>query len=246
MVAQFLKGFFSFFSSTSKINKYGLKIYLLLSALISLAIGGLVIFIGMYFVYSYSGAMVATMLPFDIESEIVNKIISFVAIAIFLFLMYFIYKYLLWILLGPILSQISQKIELKLKGIKQSGSLLNLPKEITRGIVFASQCMIKEIFYTLLLLILGLFPFIGVISMPLLFLIQAYYIGLGNFDFYAERYFTIAQTKRIGGENKWVLIGIGTAFSLFIFIPFLGLIFSPILATIAATELAINNDIKNS
>jgi CysZ protein len=244
MVGDFARGFTAFFGAITKINKYGLKTHLLISALISLLIGGLVIFAGIIFFYNYAGAIVGLILPFDIHSVVLQKIISIVFIGIFFFVLYFIYKYMLWILLGPVLGQISQKIEFQLIGKKENSSFLAIPKGITRGVIFSFQNMFKEIFYTLLLLIVSLFPFVGIISMPLLFLIQSYFIGLGNFDFYAERHFTINETKRIGKANRWIMIGIGSAFSFCILIPFFGMIFAPIFATISATELAIKRTIK--
>ena len=119
-------------------------------------------------------------------------------------------------------------------------SLIGIIRDFIRGITVASTNLVKELFFLGLLALLGLvLPIAVPLITALAFLTQAYYAGYGNLDFFLERRFTARESNRVARNNRFGLMGIGTAFLLIIMVPVIGWILGPMMATIAATEYGV-------
>ena len=72
-------------------------------------------------------------------------------------------------------------------------------------------------------------------STVLIFLVQAYYAGFGNIDFFIERRFGIRESRRFVSKNKGIAIGNGAVFLTLFLVPILGAFFAPTICTISST-----------
>lgn len=134
------------------------------------------------------------------------------------------------------MSMVSEKIELKKTGGSPAPfSLARNIKSLIRGLRIALRNISKELSLTVLILILGFVPVIGIASTVLIFLVQAYYAGFGSCDYYMERHFTVRQSVKFIRRNSGVAIANGAIFLGLLAIPIVGFFLAPILTAISAT-----------
>jgi CysZ protein len=135
------------------------------------------------------------------------------------------------------MSPLSEKIEARISNssFQQDFSLKRILHEALRGVRIALRNIVREIFYSLILLILSFVPVVGIITAPALFMVQAYYAGFGNMDYYLERHFNVQGSAAFVRRYKGLAIGNGAIFLLLLMIPILGLFVAPVLATISST-----------
>ena len=145
-------------------------------------------------------------------------------------------KYIIMIVVSPFMSPMSQKIESNhptTPSLPQTS--LGVVPGIVRGLRIASGNIIKELFFTLVLLLLGIIiPFISPVTAILIFLIQAFYAGGGNMDFTLERYYGVKESKRFIRQNRGLAIGNGIVFMALLMLG-LGFLVAPALGTLAVS-----------
>lgn len=149
-----------------------------------------------------------------------------------------LYKNIVLVVLSPILSALSERVEAEVLGVQRPYRGLDLrlaARAIARGLYVSLGMIIRELWYTFWLLLLGLIPVVGIAAAVTLFLVQAYYAGFGNMDFTLERYFGAAESRRFVKQNRSVAIVNGGIFLLLLAVPVVGIFIAPSLATIAAT-----------
>ena len=145
-------------------------------------------------------------------------------------------KYVVLILLSPVMAFLSEKTEEIINGKTYPFSMAQFLYDIWRGVQIALRNMVLEIGITILLLLAGIFfPLIGPITAPILFVVGAYYYGFSTFDYICERRkMTMKESVRYVRSIKWGVTGNGALFSIFMMIPIVGTIIGPINATVAA------------
>ena len=235
-----IDGFGEYFSVFSFITKHRLHSYFLLSGLISLVLGALIF--GLSYILSDDlGALLFKLYPFERWSDYVLKILNFTAGGMVAILGLVLYKYLLLIAVAPFMSPLSAKVEAILTGDSNEAkfSLKQTGYELVRGIRVSVRNVVREVIITLLLVILGLIPLFTVFVTPLIFLVQAYYAGFGNLDYYLERRANLKQSIAYVRRNRGMAIGNGAGFLLLLLIPVFGLFLAPVMSTVAATRSAI-------
>lgn len=146
-------------------------------------------------------------------------------------------KYVVLIVLSPLFAIISEKTDTILTGTEFKTTVKEFISDIFRGVRIA----IRNFFIEMSLIILGtilsffvplLSPFIALF----LFIVSAYYYGFSMMDYIAERRrMNIKESVRFIRQRKGMAIGNGTAYLVLAFIPFLGIIFAPIMAAVSAT-----------
>ena len=91
----------------------------------------------------------------------------------------FLYRHVLLILIGPMLSILSEKVEKIYRNDPDFSppifSLKRMFRDVKRGLFLTMRNLSREIFFILILLIVGLFPGVGLITAPLTFAVQSYY-----------------------------------------------------------------------
>ena len=200
---------------------------------------GLTLFAIMFLVvrYSYSAISDFTLGIFSIENGIVNTIADFLSGALLSVLFLIIFKHLILIFTAPLMSRLSEEIESHYSNEDYAAG--NLLTDFLRGMRIALRNIIRELFYTAIVLLLALIPLLGWISSPFLIAIQGYYAGFGNFDLWAERHFTYKGTVDYMKDHKLMLTVNGSIFLLLLSIPIVGPIIAPPFATAAATMHAM-------
>lgn len=245
MIRDFIDGFKGYIEAFHIINDFKLWRYVILSGIISLAIGATLI--GILFVSSAPiEAWITNVISWEWGKSVFVTIAFYFTKLLIIVGFFFFYKYLVLIITAPIMSPLSEAVEKNLVGYANTNTSL---KAITigfiRGIRVALRNISREIIYTILLLILSLLPIPGVrlITSPLLFLIGAYYAGFGNLDFCMERRYSVAEAARYVKSRQWYAMGNGTAFILLLSVPVFGLLLAPSLGTVAATAYYVDKEV---
>lgn len=180
--------------------------------------------------------------------EVIMGIILKLAIA---YLLFVANKYIVLILLSPLLAYASERTEEIITGRTFPFSWSQLLKDAFRGALIALRNGMIEISATLGILFLTLFvPILAPISLPLLFVISAYFYGFSMFDYVFERRrMRIHESVRAVNHHVGAVMANGMLFSGMMKLPLLGVMFAPVMAAIGAvlttvrkeTELPVND-----
>ena len=160
--------------------------------------------------------------------------------AIIILLGLILYKHIVMALSAPFMSPVSEKIEAHFHGqLHSTHRNSNFTQQLWRGIRINLRNLLKEVFFSIPILLLGLVPVVGVLSGGLLFLIQAYYAGFGNMDYTLERHFDYKESVKFVGRRKGLAIGNGIVFMLLLLIPVVGIILVLPLSVVSATKITL-------
>jgi len=211
--------------------------YVLFSGLFGLLVGvGLSLLLYIYF--DDAGNWISSAYPFEWGRDFVGTISKWLVLLIGILLLAFSFKYIILIVLSPILSYISEVIEEELTGKSSKPfSISRFGYEMSRSVRINTRNIFKELFYTAILFLISMFPLPGIrlITTTAILLIQAYYMGFGNLDFLLERHLNFRQSVAFVRNYRWMAIGNGLGFLLLFAIPVIGFILAPTLSAIGAT-----------
>ena len=235
MINDFFDGLKAYGKAFRLISKLGLWGYTFIPAIITIL---LMLGIG-YSAYGLSdnfGHLLTGWWPFEWGSAFINSIGSWIGGLFIGIIGILLLKYIVLILVAPFMSILSEKVESKLTGKKntQHFKLSKAFKDMARGLRLAIRNISRELFFTLLLILFGLVPLIGFISPILIFIVQSYYAGFGNADYTLERYFKVRQSINFARQHRGLMIGNGVVF-MGLLMTGVGFLFAPPLATVAAT-----------
>lgn len=235
-VTDMVKAYIDAFSLAST---YKLYPYLILSGLLSLAIGSL-IFGAAYGLSDNLGSIMQEWYPFDWGKEAVETIANWFSGILIALVGLFLYKYIILVVVAPLMSPLSEKLEEGMAGTSDgvAFSWARMIKEMLRGIRIGLRNIFKELLYTLGLLIISFIPGIAIISTPGIYLVQAYYAGFGNMDYFLERHYGVKDSAQFINRYRGAAAANGAIFLTLLLIPLVGLFFAPFLATIAGTKVA--------
>jgi len=223
-----------FISSVTQLKSDALK-YLLYSGLLASLVFTTIIYLTWKFA-SVAGDKIAAWIPWSWAHE--SMVFSFFIGLTVMVLVFMVMKYILLILLSPLLSIISEKAEKQMTGLV-GGAGFSFARSASRSVRINLRNLVKESVFTVLLLVVGLVPGINLIVLPLIFIVQAYFTGFGIMDFYLERHFTFRQTIPMVYNNKWAAITLGMIFMTLFFIPVVGVIVGPYFTTVTGTRYFI-------
>ena len=235
MFTGFVNGLLSYVEAFRLISKLRLWGYVLIPALISLLLGGL---IGTS-IWNFSdniGAFLVNFYPFEWGQQIVGNIAAVFGGVLMTGSGLLIYKHAILMLSAPFMSPLSEKVENHLRGNSHAikFSIPQMISDLLRGAKIALRNIIREVFYMVLILILGLIPFFSPISAILLILVQAFYAGFGNIDYTLERHFNLRESVRFVRANRGLALGNGLVFVGLLAIG-IGFLIAPPLGAVAAT-----------
>lgn len=213
-----------------------LWVYFIIPSIISLVIGIAIILLVITFGDNF-GNWLGSFYPFDFGSGLVQQISKWLGYILMSLGALFTFRYIIIILLAPLLSPLSNKVEkyLMAGSVEASWSAIQLFKEIKRSLKINLRNMFRELFFTILLFLLHFIPFIGWFSSLFILMVQSYYAGFGNMDFTLERHLNYRNSISFVRSNRGLAIGNGLIFVFILMIPLLGLLIGPPLAVVAAT-----------
>ncbi len=176
-----------------------------------------------------------------------------------MFIYYKINKYIVLIVMSPVMAVIAERTDRIITGRDYPMSIVQIIKDAMRGVVIALRNAVLEIGIMILLLAFNflltlLFPPVAVISTPLvsivLFGIGAYFYGFSTIDYSSERYrLSFRESIRLVRRNKGIALANGTIFTLWLIVPifgtYIGTIFAPVTCTVGATMALLEKGVLN-
>lgn len=233
MITSFISGFTAYIKAFQLISRLRLWGYMLVPMLISLILG-VAIFGTAWNISDDIGGWLINWYPWEWGRGILEKIASVFGGLFIGALGLILFKNLVIALASPFMSPLSERIEKELTGRKRDTTPGQFVKDLVRGIRIALRNIIRELFYTLLLFLLGLIPIFTPFTTILIFLVQSFYMGFGNIDFTLERHFSVQGSVSFVRKNRGLALGNGAAFMLLLFTG-IGFLFALPLGTVAAT-----------
>ncbi|MBK6627738.1 MAG: EI24 domain-containing protein [Flavobacteriales bacterium] len=153
-----------------------------------------------------------------------------------LYLLLSLNKYLVLILLSPLLAYASERAEELLTGAEHPFSLAQVLRDALRGAAIALRNGVLELTIGLAIGLLSLvMPLFVPLATLALFIVGAYFYGFSAVDYILERRrLRLADSVRTVNAHLGLVLGNGTAFSLLMKVPLLGTTFAPLLAAVGA------------
>lgn len=183
--------------------------------------------------------------------EFIQTLIDIILYIFFkiLFILIFAYTggYIIIILLSPIFSILSEKVEKIQTGKQYSFNLATTINDIITGIYISVRNLCYELLITIVLIFFSFIPIIGWFSIIILFLVSSYFYGFSFYYYSIERKgLGKAQNIKFMKNNKNLLISNGFIFASCLMIPFIGILLSSFVAIISvvAASISINEEIK--
>lgn len=165
-----------------------------------------------------------------------STILTWIIKLALLFLSGTVSKYITLILLSPLLSLLSEAAEEKVKGTKYAFNPTQFMKDVLRGITISLRNMLLEYaIIGLCFMITLIFPPLFFITAPFLLVVSWYFTGFTMLDYNFERHkMDISQSVTFTRGHRGTACGIGMVYWLCMLLPFIGLMFGPVLAVIGA------------
>lgn len=244
MLNDIIKGFGDYSRAFSLMSKLSLWKYVFLTGILSILLGGGLIYLSTSVIEMFSSSIVS-IYPFEWGSEYVVSIAKFISGIITAIIGFMLYKYIVFILFVPFLGPISEKVEEHLTGVNTGYSALNvtrLLKDMVRGLRISIRILTKELKWIVLLFILSFIPIFSPFTFIFAFLVESFYAGYGNFDWALERTHNVRERIYFVRDNRPLTLGNGIPFILLLMIPIVGLLIAPALSVAAATISVIERD----
>ncbi|NVJ88125.1 MAG: EI24 domain-containing protein [Flavobacteriaceae bacterium] len=237
MLKNIISGIKAYVGAFELISKLKLWKYFLIPILISIVIATL-IFIEAYALSDNIGNYIAQIWVWDWGKETFTSISNFIGAIIVIIIGLILYKHIVLALSAPFMSPVSEKIEHHFYGdVSHKHRGTSNFQQLIRGIRINIRNLIRELLFTIPILLLKFIPIVNIFSTILLFAVQAYYAGFGNMDYTLERHLNYKESLRFVIRNKGFAIGNGIIFMLFLLIPILGIIIVlPLSVTAASTK----------
>jgi CysZ protein len=181
-----------------------------------------------------------SLIPRGIVGSWAKTILQVLSGATILLLGLMLFKHIIMALSAPFMSPVSEKIEAHLSGHDNHQHRdTNFTEQLWRGIRINLRNLLKELLFTIPILLLSFIPIIGLFTSILLFLLQAYYAGFGNMDYTLERHFDYRSSIQFVKKRRGLAIGNGIVFMLLLLVPVIGILLVLPLSVTAASETTI-------
>ena len=243
MIKNILKGIKAYSQSFGLISKLNLWKYFFIPILISVITAFLIGF-SAYGLSDNIGYYISKIWIWQWGKQTFTTISSVIGGLAIVVIGLVLYKHIIMALSAPFMSPVSEKIETHLTGVNLSEThdhrVTSFSQQLWRGVRINIRNLLKELLFTIPILLMSFIPIINIFSTVLLFLIQAYYAGFGNMDYTLERHFNYKESLNFVHKHKGLAIGNGIVFMFFLLIPVLGVIlvlpFSVTAASIKTVE----------
>jgi len=145
------------------------------------------------------------------------------------------------ILMSPIYTLLSEKTETILTGKEFPFDFKQTLKDVLRAIIIVLRNTIKQLFLIALCLLLNFIPVVGsVISLILIFIINAYYFGYGFMDYTYERWrLSPKESRKETHKLKYIAFANGAVYSLPLYL-FCGTFIAAFIGGVSAVAATIS------
>lgn len=234
MFKELFDGIRSYARALSLVLELRLWGYVIAPGLLSLFLGAGIIWLAIGAADNIGGWLVSWY-PWEWGKEVIEKIANVFGGLLVAAFGLIIFKNLVLALASPIMSPLSEKVERYLTGQPAIPfSLSQFASDLLRGIRISIRLIVREIFFTCLLLLLGLIPIFSPFVAVAIFIVQSYYAGAGNIDFALERHFRVRESVRFVRQHRMLAIGNGIIYVLLLFTG-IGFLVALPLGVVAAT-----------
>ncbi len=235
-------GIRSYYQAHQFIVKHRLWVFLLIPGLINLVLFSIM----GYYAWQYSSEVTDWFfewIGFNGSSEnwemakgIIKVVLLIIIRALMLLTYLAVYKYIVLILMSPVMAYLSEKVETILTGKAYDFQVKRFIRDVTRGILLAIRNAIIELLLVLVLYMIAFIPLVGFISPILIFIVESFFYGFSMIDYYNER-----ERMSIGGSTHFIFkhFGLATAngavFLGVLMVPLIGIFVAPTYSVVAAT-----------
>jgi len=243
LFTNFSLGFNTFGDAHKLIVKHRLWGYVLLPGVINIILFGIIFTLAWFYSSSVSDWLF-DLLGLNNKPEgflkylfiFIRFILNFLFQFLIILLYFATYKYIVLMIMSPILALLSEKTEKLITGKEFPFRFKQLVKDIIRGNLLVIRNITIELLATLLLFFIGYIPIIGYLAPIVLLMISFYFFGFSMIDYSSERHkLSIRESVKYVRANKGFAIANGCVFYLLLLIPVLGLLIAPAYSIIAAT-----------
>ncbi|MBW8051782.1 MAG: EI24 domain-containing protein [Cytophagales bacterium] len=238
----FLKEFFlgitTYFDAISFINQHKLWKFLILPALINIVLFITACYLGWIYAGELTDFIAEKMGVNQIDEGIrrIIQIIILIIIRFITFLIYFkFYRYLVLIIMAPVLAFISEKTQEIISGTTVPFVFSRFIGDVLRGMGIALKNLGKELTLTILIYLLLFIPFLLPLVPIFIIIIESYFYGFAMIDYRNEfKRLSAKESSIMIWEHKGFALGNGLSFNILLFVPIIGVLFAPVFAVIAA------------
>ncbi len=241
-VHQFHVGFKSYLQAVAFICKKGLWKYLLYPVAMTI----LLLYSGFKLAVHYASGIHAQLMELIHPSHFHTAWIEFFSSAlyytllillkiIFFFIFSSISKFIVLIVMSPVMSVLSEKTEELITGKKNPFNLILCIKNMLRGVVIAVRNLLIQCIIIIFCMLISWVPVLGWVSPVVLLVFSYYFYGFSMMDYVNERKgMGVTESVKAIRENRGIAIVNGFVFSMLFAVPFAGMIIAPVLAPVAA------------
>jgi CysZ protein len=245
LVFAIIEGVMSYLQALNILLRPGFKRFILIPGFFSLLLAIAIL----YSAVSFRDDIASIFLkfyPWENYKSTAKIVSEFFSGFLLIFLGYIIFRHVLNIIIAPIMSMLSEKVEHYVLGKPTpTTTLAQSMHSIWRGISLNIRNLFRELLYVVSMAVPGMIPFISPFSTTAILITQAYFSGFGNMDFTLERYLGVKDSLKFVETNRWAAIVNGIIYTFILAIPVFGQILAPAIGGTAAAIIVIKKlDIK--
>jgi CysZ protein len=149
-------------------------------------------------------------------------------------------KYVILIIMAPVMANLSEKTETLINGREYSFNLQQMLLDACRGALVSLRNLLLETGLWLIAFLSSLvFPLLAIPAMLIMLVVTAYFMGFNMFYYLLERQKTsISETVLITRQYRGHVLGLGMAYNLVSMIPVLDWVIAPINGPVGAVLAA--------
>jgi CysZ protein len=238
MFKNVIRGLLAYPEAVRMLGRQGWWKYALIPGLISLVFFSILL-VSTWGLSDNIGRLLLLLYPFA-QGAAAGVIATIVGGALILAFGLLLFKNVVMLLVSPWMNSLSIKIERHLTG-RDYVDDRSFAVAFKRTMRLNLRILLREFVLVVLLLFVVWIPIVDFIVPIAIFLVQAYYAGYGNLDYFMDRRYSIKESINFVNQNKGVALGNGIGFLLLLAIPVVGVFLAPTLGVAAATLSGIEH-----
>ena len=155
---------------------------------------------------------------------------------LFLTFYLYLYKYVVLIVMSPVLALLSEKVDGILTNREFPFDMKRFINDVLRGVILALRNLAIEFCILFGLFLLSFIPVLGWIAPILMLIVEFFFFGFSMIDYSNERRrMSVSESTKFIMNNKGLAIANGGVFYALLLIPVVGIMIGPTYGVVAAT-----------